>query len=899
MNLADFKHQREIQDILRATNPMHKILGHEKASDLLVPESRLVLVHPCSFVHDAAQGVVLSVDYTRHHQAMMSSALSQHPQQQAPGVPPPPAQHQSEDVASGDAAERLLLSRQSSATAVSIATLNEALEPHELHLERTMLTTQSQRHQRQLKSLLSQEVARSRQRLLLCRSGVSDPYGHQSALERLRESPGIEHNATTGDAGGGSPSTTPPPQRRNSHKRRRSTLGEQMELYTTNDGIATVDSAAAYSSEGSDDEPFSLSSIVAPKLTKRQSFFFTDLPDCDEEEDDSAALGGHRPPLLDTSLLSKSTASKGLDPPSMKLSTRLAQASPLVPASLRAQPKEKGEQKNSSTNRRRRPSKDADAPSGGGYNPFRPPNAGSEEETLHRQRSRRKSMTSPTEGDSFTCGGGGGERMMRRRNPTAMFGGGDVITQNSAALTTTNTEETTNRRPDGSFDSVDFTKWAGGSSSYGNLVEETTTADATGDDEPVVSDARRFCDDDPVVEPLGGKRTHRTKSPPAAGAQRHTAAASNEDDEHQRNLLERSRELYFKFPDFTASSVLARDGAPLHPNGRGSQKPPMMEQRSQSQQHNRRQDDGGGGELTMEQSIALSPLPAGHGKGTSALQLRKNRLAPVAISSHSKVRRGANNRHSNPQKPPLMQQQQQHTHEVDERQRHAALERLARSVHAIRLEPLPSGQKHQTIMQTSHKVSDQLSASAFESFGRRVKEQPAKYAKKFAALDLNGKLPFHASASAVLEHVEHLIVQQERESSRKDAHQKICLRLQEIESYCLGRFQHPSALQMVHQTHRLVVDDDVIPTREMFLNKLVEDCPPHMFLLDEMTTVAVHLSEIYGLTRDEAISILRQYAQAFVVDRRDGVARALGGGGGGGGRSWSDDDDFDDGEEYF
>eukprot|EP00455_Lapot_gusevi_P032031 TRINITY_DN34906_c0_g1_i1.p1 TRINITY_DN34906_c0_g1~~TRINITY_DN34906_c0_g1_i1.p1 ORF type:complete len:118 (-),score=26.10 TRINITY_DN34906_c0_g1_i1:495-824(-) len=93
-------------------------------------------------------------------------------------------------------------------------------------------------------------------------------------------------------------------------------------------------------------------------------------------------------------------------------------------------------------------------------------------------------------------------------------------------------------------------------------------------------------------------------------------------------------------------------------------------------------------------------------------------------------------------------------------------------------------------------------------------------------------------------------------------------------------------------------DDDAIPTSDMFTARLIYECPPHMFLLDELTTVAVHLAEIYGMSRDDAIKSIRHYARAFVVDRRDGVATRLGGGGGGASnKKWNDDDEFDDDDD--
>lgn len=1001
MNLADFKHQREIQDILRATNPMQKILGREKASDLLVPESRLVLVHPCSFVQDAVQGIVLPVDYSRHQQAMLSSALVGQPgggggamAAMMAGTTHSGSGREDHNTArlsgegGGDAAERLLMSRQSSATLVSVATLNDALEPHEILLEKTILNTRSRRHQRQLKMMLSQEVARSRQRLLLCRSGVLDPYGHQQALERLREASTPQQplqlleDAPDGADGG---RTLP---------RQRSTLGEA--IGDAQRRREAVDSPHFSSEEGSDvedeggtnnandDSGYDLltSHLASLRSTTGritghhgQSFFFTDLP----ENDDDACSGG----------MNGST----LEPRAMKLSVRLAGASSSIPLSLLSKDSQvspgsgKKQQQRGFSKRRTSFLHGGDVTHAGDHhhggdvsmyhNPFRAPAAGSEEETLQRKQSRRstgsfrRQNSTLVPNGSFTLvlrqtegGGGGGmaERSsvaasptgQRKRNPNSMFGadvpdGDDCVhhhrssshNQQQHRHTTRNLSITTNVTvsPDSSRATSPTVSPNNNrrrrSTKSAVVVEPSPVAPMTvvGSSEwtpstsLVASESREVLEDyynarrqDPLLSgetpPTGSasqqQQQHgrtRTASPQAHGAKSaHPSSPLKQGgvelthEEIQRGLLEKQRELFFKFPDFKASAVLAKDDEfvpptadpataifDVHKKKEGNTQQQRLRNHNKMSSSERSPVRGG--------APSLSP-PAQHLLATpqGATGANKHRLGPVAQRRQPQEKPNSTQQQQQQQQPSKHQlSQQQHLHEQIQQQRHAAMAKLVRSVRSIRLEPLASGQKHQHIMKASHETTDSLSANSLEKLERRVREQPAKYAKKFAALDLNGRLPFHASASAVLEHVEHLILQQERESSRRDAHDKVSARLDEISQYCLGRFQHPAARTMVHKTLRLVVDDDVIPSSDMFTTRLLHDCPPHMFLLDELTTVAVHLAEIYGLTRADAIKTIRHYARAFVIDRRDGVASRLGGGGGGvvAGR-WSDDDMDDD-----
>jgi hypothetical protein len=1039
MNLADFKHQREIQDILRATNPMQKILGKETASDLLVPESRLVLIHPCSFVQDVAQGVVLPVDYSRHHQAMLSSALLSQPPQGGGGLPLYGGDDRSalaeEAGAGGDAAERLLMSRQSSATLVSVATLNNALEPHEILLEKTMLNTRSRRHQRQLKLMLSHEVARSRQRLLLCRSGVLDPYAYQEALERLHnattspppsqvEEIDVSASSTTKGGGGG--------------RRKSATLGEAIDTHNTERNGGRVDSPHFSSEEGSEIEDDGgvkdnnssffgddlltshLASLrshnTAGRLTGHhgQSFFFTDLPDND---DDVTAMN-----------------SSALDARAMKLSVRLAGASSSIPLSLLSKESSHlvaenaggcvaggggGAGRGGGIHRRRGSFLRGDHNNYNSgdtaamyHNPFRAPVAGSEEEILQRKLSRRSTdaggsflrrRSSLVHNGSFTlalqkaddtihAANNNNNNVnhtttttsprsnLRKRNQANMFGsdvtcqeeGGGVHRRSNAntrrlSITTTVTVSPNSSRgtspnisPQAALQQrrrrrstaqagadVELEDGASGGAAVAAGIDEWTPsasmeaaggANAAIEDFHAAAGARRR---DPILFSEapnagassgggggGGVARQRTASPQVGTNTNNRSLSSPlkasvtsfekmSEEDKQRALLEKQRELFFKFPDFKASAVLAREDYASLPAeelpSAAQREGPLSDAHAASKQHPPPHNNNRNNNVVVHRSASslqkspvrgggtLSPISQHLNDGPSTRQPQhSHRLGLVA-----ERRRGDKGTHK--KDPPPSQatvasskqqlSQQQHLHQQIQQQRHAAMSKLARSVHNVRLEPLASGQKHQEIMKLSHDTIDRLSEAALEKLERRVREQPAKYAKKFAALDLNGKLPFHASAGAVLEHVEHLILQQERESSRRDAHDKIALRLDEIASYCLGRFQHPAARHMILKTQKLVVDDDAIPTVDMFTTRIIHDCPPHMFLLDELTTVAVHLAEIYGMTRDDAVRSIRQYAKAFVVDRRDGVANRLGGGGGGGGgmsRKWSDEDEDDD-----
>lgn len=204
----------------------------------------------------------------------------------------------------------------------------------------------------------------------------------------------------------------------------------------------------------------------------------------------------------------------------------------------------------------------------------------------------------------------------------------------------------------------------------------------------------------------------------------------------------------------------------------------------------------------------------------------------------------------------------------------------------VRSTPIPSGEKHIAVLNVAHQSSDLFFESCAASLSRRKAEQKTKYHKKFKALNLDSDLPFRASASAVLHHVERLIVKEERASSRRDAHTKVVVLFEEIEAYCLNHFSNPQATQLVHNTRRLIVDEDIIPAKEMYLPRVVLTVAPQMFLIDEVMTTAVHLAEVFVTSRREAIDLIRQHAEAFIVNRCDALSSTL-----------QDDTAGDDGDE--
>jgi hypothetical protein len=125
---------------------------------------------------------------------------------------------------------------------------------------------------------------------------------------------------------------------------------------------------------------------------------------------------------------------------------------------------------------------------------------------------------------------------------------------------------------------------------------------------------------------------------------------------------------------------------------------------------------------------------------------------------------------------------------------------------------------------------------------------------------------FHSSPTQILRHVDEMILCEEHELNWKEQLERTIAVFEEIENYCRKQFKTPTALRLLATT-RSLLDARVLPTPELYKTNVLRAVSPEEFLLDEVTTTAVHIAEVYGVSRPEAAALIRSSAISFAVDR--------------------------------
>jgi hypothetical protein len=210
-------------------------------------------------------------------------------------------------------------------------------------------------------------------------------------------------------------------------------------------------------------------------------------------------------------------------------------------------------------------------------------------------------------------------------------------------------------------------------------------------------------------------------------------------------------------------------------------------------------------------------------------------------------------------------------HNIEERKRRNNKKEcvVSQRVRKIRLAPVASGAKHVAIIEAAHQSSTSFLNDCVGMLRRQNVDRESKYHKKFMALNVHDELPFRASASAVLYHVEKIMVKEERATLRREQHQRFVSQLEEVERCCLPRLTNPFALHLFQAARRLIVLEETMPVESMFLSVVVESVPPQLYLLDEVTTAAVNLAELFQVSRQDAVAVIRRHARCFIADRKE------------------------------
>lgn len=287
----------------------------------------------------------------------------------------------------------------------------------------------------------------------------------------------------------------------------------------------------------------------------------------------------------------------------------------------------------------------------------------------------------------------------------------------------------------------------------------------------------------------------------------------------QEAEMQRQREEYLKYPDVQASSVLMRRDRKHAPNN------------------------------IMSTSTAQYPLTSQQGAGGGVL------LPPLPTTASNRLNTGGRTN--------------------TESQPHQASMTDSSGVADAAPQEVPLGDRRRANFQFSFRTADAFVERWHEALRRRKAEQQIKYTKKYKALDLHRELPFRASANAILHHVEHMIIKEERASAWRDAHNAVKETFLAMETYVLQHFHHPVALQLVQEARKIIVNEEQMPQKNFFTQRILPLVPHQLFLLDEVTTVAAHVGVVFEVPREEVVRLIRGLARVFIVDHCDALVANL------------------------
>lgn len=197
MQFADFKHQREINEILQRNHPLEQVLV--KVHPHLVPLGKSdALTHPSTFAR-GPNGALVEIPFDPKPRSSMPAAGSTSLTKMdlatahaaATGNSLVPTNQSNNGTTSGGFLNPFDVVSEAN-TEVSLAhPLNEDLDVFALVDERRMLERAGRRKGFQMKRLLYREIQSSQQRLNLCRNGMTDPFETRSSRTLQATSPAL------------------------------------------------------------------------------------------------------------------------------------------------------------------------------------------------------------------------------------------------------------------------------------------------------------------------------------------------------------------------------------------------------------------------------------------------------------------------------------------------------------------------------------------------------------------------------------------------------------------------------------------------------------------------------------------------------------------------------------
>lgn len=161
---------------------------------------------------------------------------------------------------------------------------------------------------------------------------------------------------------------------------------------------------------------------------------------------------------------------------------------------------------------------------------------------------------------------------------------------------------------------------------------------------------------------------------------------------------------------------------------------------------------------------------------------------------------------------------------------------------------------------------DSLLKRSLSRLDRKMVECRFKYWKKYVALDLHGgNLPFYATPTSILHHVERVITRDERITTRQEEYEKEIKFFHQLRTYIESNFQHPLVIEMLRVAESFLRPDRPSPKAEQFFAGVLpmlraEDC-----LINEVVSASIHIGKVFSVSKNDVIEALRRHARSYVV----------------------------------
>ena len=134
-------------------------------------------------------------------------------------------------------------------------------------------------------------------------------------------------------------------------------------------------------------------------------------------------------------------------------------------------------------------------------------------------------------------------------------------------------------------------------------------------------------------------------------------------------------------------------------------------------------------------------------------------------------------------------------------------------------------------------------------------------------------LRFYATPAAILRHVEHVVSRdQNGDSNRGERFDRELQWLDDLKLYSKMNYRHPLAKRVIASACTCYASDRLTatspaPDGDDYRHFVLGEVQPDEFLFTEVVSVCLHLAPLFGVSRADAVAMIRTKASRFIDDR--------------------------------